>query len=182
MGLARIVTDEELERLPRDGRKYEIVDGEIVPLSPATLDHEKLVIRLSTRLATFVEMHRLGEVYGSNALFMIGGEKRGRSPDVSFIGTAKLPAKYQEGSRLKVATIPDLVVEIPSPSDTDRRLATKIAEYLMAGVRAVWIVRMDQTATLYSPGVEPREISADGDLSDETVLPGFSCRLAELFD
>ncbi len=182
MGWARVVTDEELERLPKDGRKYEIVDGEIVPLSPATLDHENLVARLIARLTAYVEAHRLGRVYGSNALFMIRGELRGRSPDLSFIGSAKLPPKYRAGSHLKVDTIPDLVVEVPSPSESKRALAGKVAEYLMAGIRAVWVVRLNQTATLYSPGIEPKDVSSEGELSDEDVLPGFSLRLGELFD
>lgn len=177
-----VITDEELERLPRDGRKYEIVNGELRAMSPAGLPHERHVIAFAATLYRHVKEHALGEVYGSNVLYMVRGPFHGRSPDVSFIGNAKQPARYEAGSRLKVATIPDLVVEVASPSNAEEDLAVKVAEYLMAGVGSVWVVGQDRTVTIYHPADEPFVFGPGDTIIDETLRPGFACPVAELFD
>jgi hypothetical protein len=51
----------------------------------------------------------------------------------------------------------------------------------MSGVQAVWVIRTNKTASLYTPGVEPIELGVDGVLRDENLLPGFACPVAELF-
>ncbi len=98
----RFITDEALERLSRDsGRKYEIVDGEVVAMSPATYDHERLIGRLFLALAAFVDDKRLGEVLPSNALYVLANGQA-RSPDLSFIAGADLPPRFLPGSRTRI--------------------------------------------------------------------------------
>lgn len=177
-----VITDEELERLPRDGRKYEIVNGELRAMSPAGLPHEQVVIEIAAALHRHIKARGLGRVYGSNVLYMLRGPFHGRSPDVSFIGNAKQPAQYQAGSRLKVATIPDLVVEMASPANAEEDLTVKVAEYLMAGVGSVWVVGQDRTVTIYHPGDEPFVFGPGDTIIDESVLPGFACPVADFFD
>ncbi len=182
MFLVPAISDAELQRLPRDGRKYEIVRGELRALSPAGLPHERLVIALAAALHAFVHPRRLGEIYGSNVLYMLRGPLHGRSPDLSFIGAAKQPAEYEAGSLLKVATIPDLVVEVVSPSNSEDEIAAKTAEYLMAGVRSVWLAGTDRTMTIHHPGAGPQFFGSGDILTDAAVLPGFACPVAALFD
>lgn len=176
------ITDQMLEGLPRDnGCKYEIVHDEIVTLSPASPEHEELIVQISSALAAFVYAHGLGSVLGSNALYVMPSSGSGRSPDCSFIRQEKKPVRRLAGSRIRMLTVPDLVVEVPSPDDSAPALRRKVDEYLESGVGAVWVVRTDRTATLYSSDGTARDVGPNGLLSDSNVLPGFACPMSRLF-
>lgn len=182
MATGHVITDAELLGLPRDGCKYEIVDGEIKAMSPATPEHERLIMALGSVLRNFVRERRLGEVYGSNTLFMVRPNRTGRSPDVVFVSAAKHPLLLEQGSTIKILTIPDLVVEVQSPFETEGEINEKVRDYLTAGVPSVWVIRMDRTATLHQQGRAPQALGQGDVLNDEAVLPGFSCPLAVLFE
>lgn len=122
------ITDEELLRLPKDGNKYEVVDGEL-RMSPAGLPHERIIARLIVLLGSFVKERELGDVLGSNVLYVLpSGNKRG--PVVSFIAAARA-AGVRDAVFPSLA--PDLAVEILSPGQSPRRMLDKLGEYLEAG-------------------------------------------------
>jgi Uma2 family endonuclease len=87
-------TDADLLRLPRDGRKYELVDGEI-RVSPAGARHGVVSVRLVVLLASHVQQHRLGHVFDSSTGFRWPGRHEGsknlRSPHVSFVAAGRFP-------------------------------------------------------------------------------------------
>ena len=180
MAPARTITDEELLQLPKDGNKYEVVDGELVVSPGAGVPHEKLVVKLAIRLGGYVEAKRLGDVLGSSALYVLpSGNKR--SPDLSFVATGRLdePGISQVFPQLA----PDLAVEVISPSDTAQRVLDKVGEYLEAGVRLVWVIDpQKRQAAVYRTITSVREVSGDGALDGEDVLPGFRCPLSEILD
>ncbi len=77
---------------------------------------------------------------------------------------------------------PDLAVEVLSPNDTWTEVESKVAEYIQAGVRLIWIVDPDQNSiTIYRPNGERSRLSATDHLSGENVLPDFSVPIAEIF-
>jgi len=170
-------TDADLMRLPRDGRKYELVDGQ-VRVSAAGLRHEKIGVRLCSRLLDFVLAHRLGEVFGSSAGFRMP-QGNVRSPDVSFVAAAKFPAgEVPEGFG---EFAPDLAVEIRSPSDDERAVFDKVGEYLAAGTRLVWAIDPAcRCAVAYRSLTQTRQIAESDDLDGEDVVPGFRCRLGDI--
>lgn len=173
------ITDEQLLRLPDDGCKYEVVDGELVRTSPAGWLHDAIVARLIVALGSDVQARRLGTVIGSNAMFVLpGGNKR--SPDVSFVAAGRLDS---ETNRPFPELAPDLAVEVVSPSDRQRQILDKVGEYLQAGVRLVWVIEPEKRqATAYRGLTDVRLISENGSLDGEDVLPGFSCRLRDILD
>lgn len=178
MASTRVVTDEDLLRLPEDGGKYEVVDGALVHMSPASWEHERLVARLIARLGAFVEANRLGVVLGSNAMYVLPSGNR-RSPDVSYVSTERLPA-LTAGSAFP-AVAPDLAVEVVSPGDAPRAILDKVGEYLEAGVRLVWVIDpVQRTATSHRSLTDVRGLGEADTLSGEPVLIGFTCPLAEL--
>lgn len=172
------ITDAELLRLPKDGNKYEVVDGEL-RMSPAGLPHKRIVARLLARLGTFVEARKLGDVLGSNVLYVLpSGNKRG--PDASFIEAARA-AGVRDAIFPNLA--PDLAVEILSPGQSPRRMLDKVGEYLEAGVRLVWVIDpATRTATVYRSLADVRHVAGTDALDGEDVLPGFRCVLADLLD
>lgn len=173
----RTITDDELLRLPEDGCKYEVVDGELVRTSPAGLLHGRVIGRLFLRLAAFVEAHRLGDVLGSNALFVLpSGNKRG--PDLSFLAAGRFDSVRDA---VFPEIVPDLAVEVLSPSDSPRQVLDKVGEYLQAGVRLVWVIDpKGRGATVYRSLADVRRVGADEALDGEDVLPGFACRLCDV--
>jgi Uma2 family endonuclease len=170
-------TEDDLRAMPEDGRKYELVDGQIV-VSPAGYRHGLVSVRLSARLASFAESQGLGDVLDSSTGFRLPGGNV-RSPDVAFVragrvDVATLPDGYPP-------LVPDLVVEVLSPEDRPRALLDKVGEYLQAGVRLVWVVDpRSMRAAIYRSLTDVREIDADGFLDGEDVLPMFRCALRDI--
>ena len=180
MSPARTITDEELLQLPRDGNKYEVVDGELVVSPGAGVPHEELVIKLAVRLGAYVEAQRLGHVLGSSTMYVLpSGNKR--CPDLSFVAAGRLHAPGV--SQVFPELSPDLAVEVVSPSDSPQRVLDKVGEYLEAGVRLVWVIDpQHRRAVIHRALSSAEQINADGVLAGEDVVPGFSCRLSEILE
>src|SRR2546425_10286264 len=82
----KVWTDEALEALPKDGHKYELLDGGLI-MSPVHANHGVICVRLISLLAIFVQRHKLGEVYDSSTGFRLS-DKLLLSPDVAFVSHA----------------------------------------------------------------------------------------------
>lgn len=173
-----IITHDDLLRLPKDGNKCEVVDGEL-RVSPAGLLHERIVARLIGLLVPFARQRRLGDVLGSNVLYVLpGGNKR--APDVSFVAAGRLTNVRDS---VFPALAPDLAVEVVSPSDSARTVLDRVGEYLQAGVRLVWVIDPEaKRATAYRQLTDVRHLAAGDELDGEDVLPGFLCALSDLLD
>ena len=168
-------TDDELMALPDEG-KHELVDGEVVHMSPAGWRHGNVVMRLAGRMEPFARQHRLGELFDGQTGFRLpnGGL---RCPDISFVRAERLLKEPPKGF---LYVVPDLVVEIVSPTDRAAYVSRKVAEYLSLGVRLLWVIDPEtRSAVVYRPGQEPHRPSNDT-LDGEDVLPGFRCSLSEL--
>ncbi len=174
---ARRATEDDLRDTPRDGRKYELVDGQII-MSPAGFRHGLIALRLGARLLAFIEQSDLGYVLDSSTGFRLPGGNV-RSPDASFVAKQRVPDARAPQGFAEVA--PDLAVEVLSPDDHPRAILDKVGEYLQAGVRLVWIVDPQAgRAAVYRSLTDVRELTADDSLEGEDVVPGFRCRLIEL--
>ena len=68
----RAATEEDLFAIPKDGQKYELVDGEI-RVSPAGDRHSVVAAQLAAVLVAFAKQHRLGYVLGADAGFRLPG-------------------------------------------------------------------------------------------------------------
>jgi Uma2 family endonuclease len=173
----RPATEEDLLRVPEDGQKYELVDGEI-RVSPAGYPHGRVCTRLTVRLGAFVEEPGLGDLLDSSTGFrMPNGNVR--LPDVCFVSKDRVPAD----PRGFVDLAPDLAVEVLSPNDNSRQVLDKVGEYLQAGTRLVWLIDPERrSAAVYRSTTRVRELGPEDFLDGEDVVPGFRCRIADLID
>lgn len=173
----RSLTDADLLALPRDGRKYELVDGE-VRVSPAGFRHGVVSVRLILRLGAFVVERKLGYLLDSSTGYRLPSGNV-RAPDVSYAAQERVPSAIPPIGFADF--VPDLAVEVLSPEDSAREVLDKVGEYLRAGVRLVWVIDpADGSAAVYRSLTQVRRIEREGVLDGEDVLPGFTCSLAEL--
>ena len=165
--------------LPRDGRKRELLDGDFL-VSPVTVTHSLVCVRLVVALEEFVRRRKLGEVFDSSMGFRLSQDVL-LSPDVSFVSKAKMRKLFVAADKF-LAGAPDLVVEVLSPSDRLRLVERKLDRYFEAGTLAAWLVDWKkQQVCIYAPDkvealTRPQQILTGGE-----VLPGFKCRLSRIF-
>jgi Uma2 family endonuclease len=177
-----LLTAEEFFDLPApaDGSKQELVRGEVVTMPNPGLEHGEVQLQVGFLIKTFLKANPIGRAVTESGAVTERKPDTVRGPDVSFYSVARLPL----GQRVvKYHTdVPDLCVEVVSPSNSMRKLKDKAKEYLFAGVRAVWIVDpADRTVTIITEPLESRTLEVGAKLDGGDVLPGFSCKVEELF-
>ncbi|MCX7642409.1 MAG: Uma2 family endonuclease [Armatimonadetes bacterium] len=169
------LTEEEFLRLPDDGRKYELVDGEAKEV-PAGVEHDIIVVHIIVLLAPFVK--NFGMPAASSAGFQIVTGNI-RSPDVSFVLRERLP----EDKPLKgfMDGAPDLAIEVVSPNEDWVEMGRKLGEYFMSGAKEVWLVDPDKvTVTVYKSLTDVQVFHADDEITGGDLLPNFRCKVADL--
>lgn len=174
-------TAQELLSLPDDGHHYELVRGELVMMTPASARHGKFSARLIGALEPYVRDHGLGEVYTAEPGFVLATEPDTvRVPDVAFVRRERIPPEGEPEGFWPIA--PDLVVEVVSPSESAPLLHSKVADYLRAGTRLIWVIYPDtQTVMEFRSWTEVRVLTVEESLDGGDVVPGFSLPLARLF-
>ena len=173
----RKMTEDEFLRLPDDGRKWELVDGEAREVPTG---HKPDAIGIQVAVLLKPHARGRGVLAGSQAGFrMTTGNIR--SPDVSFTRKERMPnGQPSEGFE---DFAPDLAVEIISPSEQPDEMARKVAEYFGAGAEQVWHLFPDtKRVTIYYSPFDTADVGPAETLDAGDLLPGFSCRVEELFD
>jgi Uma2 family endonuclease len=103
-----------------------------------------------------------------------------RAPDVSLVAKGRIPAAGIPKNYRPVA--PDLAVEVVSPSDRFEDVQTKVADYLAAGTRLVWVVEpATRTIFVYRSIRDLQALGEEDELRGEDVLPGFHCPVRRVF-
>jgi Uma2 family endonuclease len=178
---ATCVTAEQLLRMPDDGYRYELIAGELRMMSPAGWRHGAAAGKLHGLLAPHVVAHNLGAVLAAETGFLLSRDPDTvRAPDIAFVAADRWHAAPPRESYWPGA--PDLAVEVVSPSDTFQEVQEKVEAWLRAGARMVWVVSpQPRDVTVYRPARESRTLSEEDQLSGEDVLPGFHCRVGEIF-
>src|SRR5438874_7244321 len=130
------------EELSWDDRLYEIVNGERVEKLMAVYE-----IGIANDLGYHLEHHartgQHGRVY-VEAMFVIDAAKRlERRPDVAFVSYERWPKKRRLPRTNAAPVVPDLAVEVVSPTNLAMDVLVKIDEYFRAGVRLVWVIYPD---------------------------------------
>ena len=176
---ARLMSAEELLQNDVPHKSTELVRGVLVVREPPSSWHGRLAARLLFRLGQHVYPAGAGELFGQDTGFLIQRDPDTvRAPDVAFVSAARVP---EIGRRGYSPIAPDLVVEILSPGDRPGAVLAKVADWLEAGTRLVWVIDPDRgIARVHRADGTIDIVRSDGVLDGEDVLPGFSCALAEV--
>lgn len=158
---------------------FELVDGTLVGKAVG-YEASFLTVYLAELLSAFVRARKLGRVSGPDGVMRLNPGLL-RAPDIAFASWKRFP-----GGRLPKVPFPDLVpdlaIEVLSPSNTHAEMKRKREEYLRSGVRLVWIVDpVARTVHVYAPRRKAVVLNATDTLDGGKVLPGFTLPLGELF-
>jgi Uma2 family endonuclease len=174
------MTAEELIRLPDDGLRHELIKGELLTMSPPGELHGAVTMNLSILLGQYIKLRNLGQMYAAETGFKLESDPDTvLAPDIAFIQSdhvGVLTEKYRAGA-------PDLVVEVRSRGDKKRKVEEKTARWLGLGAFAVWVVDPKQkTVDVRFADGRQRLLTVEDELTGDDIVPGFRCRVAEIFD
>lgn len=179
---AHLLTADDLFRLPEDESRWcELVEGELVHMSPPGAAHGLVTQNLSFLLWQFVAEHNLGLTFAAETGFIVARNPDSvLAPDGSFVRSERIeklgvPATY-------FPEAPALVFEVLSPGDTARAVGVKMRRWLKAGVELAWVIdSLARTVTVYQAVDDVHVLTEKDTLTGGSVLPGFECRVADLF-
>lgn len=166
-----------------DDKHFELIEGAIIEMAPPGGEHGTIAGEVYHYFRLFDPQRKLG-VPTVDAGYHPPTERNILlSPDAAFTLIERAPNPFPKSW---VPVMPDIAVEVQSPSNTLSELRRKAAIYLQNGTQLVWIVLPDQRGVevcrLEAGGkVQTEFIGADGTLSGEPVLPGFELELSKLF-
>jgi Uma2 family endonuclease len=181
MATSQIVTADELMRLSSDGCRYELMQGELHAMSPTGDNHGIVTMALGIRLGSFVLQHKLGAVFAAETGFHLEHDPDTvLAPDIAFVERERVAATGLSGGFWQGA--PDLAVEVISPGDRAAKVAAKTQTWLAQGARQVWIVDpAKRTIAIHHRDGQVAVLSETDILSGGDLVPGFACRVGEIF-
>ena len=177
----RLLTADDLLHLYSQGVRGELIRGVLCETMSTGQRHGKIVVNLSAELRTFVKPRGLGTLVASDSgVWLERDPDTVREPDIAFTSVERLPLGEDVTGYAEV--VPDLVVEVASPSDSRREVNDKARMWLSHGVRLVWVVHADtRTVDVHRPDSAVSTLGEDDALDGIDVLPGFSCAVSEVF-
>lgn len=182
MAVTGETTAEQLWRLSDDGMRRELVDGELRVMSPRGAEHGAVCAAVAALLFAHVKARRSGRTFGAETGFVLGhAPDTVRAPDAAFVGRERADEVGRTEQFWPAA--PDFAAEVASPSDRAADVERKARDWLAAGTTLVLVLDpRERSATVYTPGCEPRRFG-DGDTLDlDAGVPGWRVAVNELFD
>lgn len=171
------LTYDDYVNLPNDGKRYEVIDGELYMNPAPNMQHQRVVGKLYRILAEFVEKHRLGEVFIAPCDVVLS-EIDVVEPDLLFVSAARKAMV----TRLNVQGAPDLVIEVLSQGTRNYDETIKKKRYERFGVSEYWIIDVEaESVRVLRVGRKRfQEVLVGADVTTP-LLPGFSLAVADVF-
>lgn len=175
------LTVEDLERIQQQLPDYrmELVNGEVVVMSPSGYESDEVALEIGRQLANWVRPRKLGRVAASSGGFKLPNASGDvRAPDASFVRAERMrrtTGKYAE-------LVPDLMFEVRFESDTLTGLRSKIQEFLRLGTQVgVLADPRTQTLEVCRPGAESVVLQNGDTLTVPELLPGWEMAVESIW-
>lgn len=172
------MTADELLRLNLSDKRTELVRGQLIVREPPGFRHGAVANRLGFAITGHVNANQLGLVLAAETGFtLLRNPDTVRAPDVAYVSRSRVPDPLPKGF---AEMAPDLAVEVLSPDDRPGEVLEKVADWLKAGCRLVWVVDPERRlARIYRADGSETHITHEESLEGEDVLPGFKQPLGE---
>ena len=142
--------------------------------------HGSVQARITTELGIQGERAEFGRVFTEVGIVMSRSPDSVLAPDVAFVVKSNLPVRESPEGYLE--TIPDLVVEVRSKNDSRVHLDRKVADYIAAGVRIVWVVDPAARSVTAHRGDSGQHVFLEADtVTIDDVIPGFQVAVGDIF-
>ena len=162
--------------------RYEIINGNRQEKPPMGALAGTIAAELFFILGGFAKQHKLGRVV-VEGLFTMKPNLPQRRPDLAFVSSDRwpLPAALTEDPPA-LDTVPNLAVEVVSPTNSAAEIFEKMQEYFEAGVQLVWVIYpLQRSIQVFESPKQSRVLSEGDELDGGPVLPGFRLSVSELF-
>ena len=181
-GRPKPVTAEELLEMNSRGIKGELIQGVLSQVMAAGGQHGEIAMVLGAAMLAVVRPNRLGRVTGTDSGVLLDLENHVvREPDIAFFSAGKLPPGEVVAGYYQV--VPDLVVEIASPGDTNAEVNDKCRMWISYGVSMVWELHPQwRSVSMHRASQSIVILTEDDTLDGGDVLPGFSIPVRDIFD
>jgi Uma2 family endonuclease len=181
----RVYEPEDLLSIP-DAVGYELVDGKLVERKMGS-ESSLIAARILILIGQFLRGKKICHVFGADASYQCfpDSPKKLRRADVSIVRYGRFPGEQVPKGHIPLP--PDLIVEVVSPRDLAEEVEEKVAEYLSAGVRLVWIVypatrRVRIRRPADAAAGSATELTDTDIISGEEAVPGFTSRVNDFFE
>jgi Uma2 family endonuclease len=178
---ANAVTAEQLWRMPDDGTRRELVQGELRVMTPAGFEHGRVASTVGVLLGIHVRQTGAGIAVAAETGFVLGRDPDTvRAPDAAFVSKDRADevgrtVRFWPGA-------PDFAAEVVSPDDRPREVEAQALAWLDAGTKAVLVLDPErQTATVYRSAEDPRVHTAQETIDLGDAVPGWSVQVSDLF-
>ena len=178
----KLLTADDLLRLHREGVRGELIRGVLEETMVPGFRHGKIIMNLGIELGNFVKPRQMGTLVAADAgVWLERDPDTVRGPDIAFTSVEKIPLDADIPGYVEI--VPDLVVEVRSPSDSRREAHDKAHMWLNHGVQLVWVIHPDdRTVDVHRRGRTVATLVGEASLDGADVLPGFTCPLTMIFD
>ncbi|MCP9493541.1 MAG: Uma2 family endonuclease [Pyrinomonadaceae bacterium MAG19_C2-C3] len=175
------MTAADLERIPDDGFRYELVNGEIKQMTPPGGEHGAKTMRFSVPFGSYIFAHELGIVLAAETGFKIDNHNV-RAPDCAFIGNERL-RQYGDIPKGYIPFAPDVAVEVVSPGDTKKEVQEKAGWWINVGTHLVWVIDLKRKFVLayYAADNSVTQYKAGEQIDGFDVVPGFTLPVEYIF-
>ena len=178
MAVRAFMTAEQFDALPEEEcRKWELLDGELIEVPSATPEHNTILTMLIHLLDAFARKKKLGKLLPETDM-AVRAESRLR-PDLGYFSAEVW--NNLDKRKVPVTLVPEIAIEIISPSESPRTINRKIDAYLRWGVTEVWLIYSPERELHVHTREGLQEYSEDAYLTTECV-PGWKIQVAEIFD
>lgn len=176
------LTAELFEARRAEAPGCELVRGEVVRVSPGGMEHSSVSGRIGGMLWAWTKRSGAGRVLTNEAgLITERDPDTVRGADIAYYSYARLPKGKLPAGFSSIP--PELIVEVLGPRQSWTDAMQKIGEYLRMGVERIWVADpASRSVHVFRADAPPAQFVGDGELREEHVLPGFVCRVSELFE
>jgi Uma2 family endonuclease len=162
---------------------YEVIDGRIVETPPMGAFEGDIASRLLVYLGSFVRAHRLGRAVVEVLFLLDSASNLQYRPDVAFVSAARWPGSRRVPSAAAWEVVPDLAIEVVSPTNLVNEVMAKVRNYFRVGVQRVWVILPNESLVyLYQSPTSVQILKVGDEIDGGDLLPGFRLPVATLFE